>query len=96
MYAGDDIGGNADYYLYASNRGCWQLVGKVTQSVVGGTPRCAEPSRGSGAICELSTMRFMIHGDQYEYFYTCVAGECFEAGVGGHVESLEKFRRRRP
>ena len=88
MFATPQIGGNRDVYLYASANGCPHYVGQVQQSFLG-EPHCAEPAT-PGTICRISTMRFMIHGDEYEYFYACARGTCTEAGTGRHVDAPPK------
>jgi hypothetical protein len=89
MFGSSLIGGNRDVYLYASGHGCARYLGQVLASFTD-TPSCAEPAvRG---VCRISTMRYMIHGDQYEYFYACDHGACTELGVGRHVDAPEKFR----
>ena len=83
FYEGPEIGGNRDIYLYASDHGCMRYVGTVHASFLS-TPHCVEPAK-PGSICKISVMRYMIHGDEYEYFYTCGGGTCSEAGTGRHV-----------
>jgi hypothetical protein len=83
MYETPEIGGNRDVYLYASDHGCTHYAGSVHVSFLS-MPHCVEPAR-PGAICRLSAMRYMIHGDEYEYFFTCSGGKCSEAGTGRHV-----------
>jgi len=75
------MGGNCDYYLYASSRGCPHFAGIVQVTEVSSGVSCAEPP-ADGTPCKLSASRMMIHGEIYEYFYTYGAGGYVEAGVG--------------
>jgi hypothetical protein len=72
--------GNCNYLLYQDAEPCPRFLGEITGSVVD-DPRCDKPAV-DGQPCRISLTRFMIHGDQQEYFYEFVDGKYVEAGAG--------------
>jgi hypothetical protein len=82
--------GNCDYFLYQQVGECAVFLGKITAAVVD-DPRCETPPV-AGKPCRISAQRFMIHGDQQEYFYEIVNGQYEEVGAGRYIGPPEKFK----
>lgn len=82
--------GNCNYMLYQEAEPCARFLGELTGSVVD-DPRCDKPAV-DGKPCRLSLSRFMIHGDQQEYFYELVDGTYVEAGSGRYGPPRQKHR----
>lgn len=80
--------GNCNYMLYQDSEPCPRFLGELTGSVVD-DPRCDKPPV-DGKPCRLSLSRFMIHGDQQEYFYELVDGKYEEAGAGHYAPPPRK------
>jgi hypothetical protein len=75
--------GNCDFMFYQEAEPCPRFLGEVTGSVVD-APSCDKPAV-DGQPCRLSVSRFMMHGDQQEYFYEFVDGKYVEAGSGRYA-----------
>jgi hypothetical protein len=80
--------GNCRYLLYQDAEPCARFLGELTGSVID-DPRCDTPPV-DGKPCRISLSRFMVHGDQQEYFYELVDGKYVEVGTGHYAPPKRK------